>query len=81
MVSKQVIIQEYVRVQLVCGHKVTQSGPKVGLGPAVGAVQTALSKRRIVVPVIQRHQQIKLRIFQREFFIHVQLHVGSAELA
>ncbi|MNI58380.1 hypothetical protein D3C73_1134900 [compost metagenome] len=73
------------------GHVVVQKGataqhpglckpsiphPQVRLGALVGTVQAALGEGDALFPVIQRKQQVKLRIPQREIFIRVQLYTG-----
>ena len=73
MVTRQVIISKEIGTEHITGREVSQPGTEVKLGTLIGAVRAAL--------VIQRSQQVKLRIFQREVLIRAQLHTGGAEAA
>lgn len=59
----------------------TPAGAEAGLGTTVGTVQATLGEHKVIALVIQRQQQVKLRVFQGEVFVRVQLHAGGAEVA
>lgn len=81
MVTRQVIISKEIGTEPITGREVAQPGTEVKLGTLIGAVQAALGEEQVVALVIQRSQQVKLRVFQREVLIRVQLHTGGAEAA
>ncbi|SSH79780.1 Uncharacterised protein [Klebsiella pneumoniae] len=77
----QVVVPENVPAKHIAGHKVTQAGTKVRLGPPVGPVQAALREYQVITLVIQGHQQVELRVFQGKVLIRIQLHAGGTEVA
>ncbi len=81
MVPGQVVVNKSVGTEHPCIIKMPDTGSQVGLGPAVGPVQAALREYQVIALVIQRHQQVELRVLQGKIFVRVQLHAGSTEVA
>ncbi|MNT26994.1 hypothetical protein D3C72_1626000 [compost metagenome] len=74
------MIEERISPQHPVVGEPTIAQPQVDLGPFIGAVYAPLGKYQLILLLMQRNQQVKLRIIERKMLVRIQLHPGSTEL-
>ena len=80
MIAAQVVVKKQVDAWHPAGGEMTPAQTGVDLGTIVCSVKGMLAEEQIIGFVIPRMQEVELRIFQAEIFIHTQRDFRSAKV-
>ena len=79
MFAGEVIVAKRINAQHIIRDEVTNPHPQIRLVAVIRTMETSLGKHHPIPPIVKWNQQVKLRIFQRQFFVSLQLHAGGSE--